>query len=328
MNFIDIIKILTLILSLTIIIFIIRLEFVSKLEKRISNYTVTSSTNNLSIIDSLIDLYNRLSNKFSVFFYKNSLFKRYISKKSISTKEKDILTAYKYLSKKTILAFIFLLIGIIIIATNNSNDFLYLIIIFILGYKSIDIYNYFYQKKIKKDIAISLEQAITILNNAFKSGKNITEAVLDVSNQMDGYISDEFNKIYKDINFGLGIEEAFIRFSKRINIKEVKYIATSICILNKTGGNYTNIFSIIEENYMNNMKIEAEKKALISSSIFLSRLLILMPIIIIFLVSTINYSYFSILFTNIIGIFIILIILLLYFTYIIIINKIMKVGDL
>lgn len=328
MNFIDIIKILTLILSLTIIIFIIRLEFTSKLEKRISNYTISSSNNNLSIVDSLIYLYDQLSKRLAIILNKKSLFKKYITKKSISTEEKDILEVYNYLSRKIILGFIFFVIGIMIIAINNSNDFIYLIIIFILGYKFLDIYNYFHQEKKKKEIAISLEQAIAILNNAFKSGKNITEAVLDVSNQMDGYIKDEFNKIYKDITFGLGIEEAFIRFSKRINIKEVNYISTSICILNKTGGNYTNIFNIIEENYMNNMKIETEKKALISSSIFLSRLLILMPIIIIFLISLINYNYFSILFNNIIGIFIISIILLLYISYIIIINRIMKVGDL
>ncbi|MDD3241504.1 MAG: type II secretion system F family protein [Bacilli bacterium] len=328
MDFIDIIKILTIVLSLAIIIFIIRLEFVSKLDKRISNYTFNYNQSNLSIIDSLIYLYNFMSNKLGIFLNKTLFFKKYFIKRSISPKEKDILDTYIIFSKKIVLSIVFLILGIVILSLNNNSNLLYLIVFLIIGYKYLDIYNYFHIKKVNKEIAISLEQAIAILNNAFKSGKNITEAVLDVCNQLDGHIKEEFNKIYKDISFGLGIEEAFIRFSKRINIKEVKYISTSICILNKTGGNYANIFNIIEENYMNNMKIESEKKALIASSIFLSRLLILMPILIIVLISLINYSYFSILFTNIIGLFIIFIILLLYILYIFIINKIMKVGDL
>ena len=50
-----------------------------------------------------------------------------------------------------------------------------------------------------------------------------------------------------DIEYGLEIEEVFKRFNERVDLAEVKYITTSLTILNKTGGNIIDVFSSIEK---------------------------------------------------------------------------------
>ena len=66
-------------------------------------------------------------------------------------------------------------------------------------------------------------------------------------------------KMYEDLEYGLEIEAVFKRFSLRVDLKEVKYITTSLTILNKTGGNIVDVFSSIEKTVFNNKKLDSTK---------------------------------------------------------------------
>ena len=76
----------------------------------------------------------------------------------------------------------------------------------------------------KKKIQDDLLKAVVIMNNSFKSGRNIMQAINTVEEELDGPIADEFKKISLDISYGLSIDTVFNRFYNRVGLEDAKYI--------------------------------------------------------------------------------------------------------
>ena len=118
------------------------------------------------------------------------------------------------------------------------------------------------------------------------------------------------------------------RDSYSFNLKEVKYITTSLTILNKTGGNIVDVFSSIEKTVFNNKKLDDELHNLSASSKALYRILVFIPIIFTFIIFLLDNTYFMPLFSNALGIIIIVLIVVIYIIYIILVKRIIKVKEL
>ena len=110
------------------------------------------------------------------------------------------------------------------------------IILSFLSFFMIDIILIIVYKKKRNNIEAGLLQAIVIMNSAFKSGKNIWQAINIVKTSTESPIKEEFEIISKDIDYGLDLLTVFERFYNRVKVEEVKYITTSLSLLNKTGG--------------------------------------------------------------------------------------------
>ena len=75
-----------------------------------------------------------------------------------------------------------------------------------------------------------------------------------------------------DIDYGLSLEVVFDRFYNRVKLEDIKYITSSLSLINKTGGNIVRVFGSIEKNFYDKKKIKDEMNSLTSSSIFIWRL--------------------------------------------------------
>ena len=302
-----------------------------KLEKRFSKYTINSSKNkSISLFDNLYNQYRDFLNKVSRVIGKLEIVKRSAKRydKYIEVFEKED-SNINFISKKIIVGFLFVMFVIVVklIEAELAKPF-EMVIPFLLGYITLDIvyaYKYLrYKKKIENDML----EAITVMNNAFKAGMSITQAVDLVAKELDGPISKEFKKIGMEISLGLDMETAFKRFSDRINLSEAIYLTASISVLNKTGGNIIKVFNSIEKTIFNRKKLENEFKALTSSSKLIMYVLIIVPIAFVLFISLINKDYFKVLFNNPLGIALLFIILIIYITYIVVVRKVMKVRGI
>lgn len=315
-------------LILVVMLFLIKYLKSIKLEKRFSKYTINSSKNkSISLLDNLYNQYNDFINKMS-----KNLNKINILKKS-SKKYKKYVIAFnldvdtmKIIGNKIVIGVLFIL-GFIIINLFRSKiiEPYEIFIPFILGYYILDIlyiYKYsLYRKKIEKDLI----DAITIMNNAFKAGRSIIQAIDMVSSELKGPISKEFKKISMEINLGLDIEVAFKRFADRIKLEEAIYLTSSLSILNKTGGNIIKVFDSIEKTLFSKRKLREELSSLTSSSKMIMYVLIFIPVVFAIFLNIINVGFFEPLFTTEIGILLLIIMIIIYVAYIIIVRKVMKV---
>ena len=168
-------------------------------------------------------------------------------------------------------------------------------------------------------------KAVMIMNNAFKSGKSTMQAVYIASRDLPSPINYEFKKIYKDMKYGLDASVVFDRFAKRVDIEEARYLASSLTILNKTGGNIVTVFSSIEKTLFDRKKLEEELKNLTSASNFVTKILLFVPIVFVLIIYMLNPEYFNPLFVSPLGYMLIIICIIMLAIYVYLLNKIMKV---
>lgn len=316
------------VLLVAVIILLLTIKRSLELERRISKFSIKPvKDNSLSLFDNFMNSYQKLVFKISESLEKSVFIKRYSAH---FDKYLPLTTTYEkgldFVSSKLIIGFIFVFIASFSKALKYTVLSLHEFIIpFSFGFFILDIVYFikykFYRSKMENDLL----QAIIIMNNAFKSGRSIVQAVELVTTELDGPIAKEFEKMNMELKFGLEIDIVFERFAKRVNIEEVTYLTASLSILNKTGGNIIKVFTSIEKSLFNKKKLNLELNALIGSSKIIVYVLFLVPILFVLLISLINPGYFNAFFTNPLGIILFIFMLIYYILYIVIVSKVMKV---
>lgn len=324
-----IIQIILVLVGISIIFYAIKQYQRLKLEKRFESFSlVTNNDHEISIFDGLANYVWKLIHKVSTILKKSQVLCNYSKRyeRHISVEEKELKEGMDYISMKFFIASFFVLLNIITIAFQliriNPMSF---IITFLIGFFLPDIVLKIKFKKKRKQIEEDLLKAIIIMNNSFKSGRNIMQAIATVKNELDGPIADEFKKIYLDINYGLSLEVVFNRFYERVKLEDAKYIASSLTLLNKTGGNIVKVFENIEKSFYNKKKLYNELNSLTAASVFVFRVLVALPFVFTLIIYILNPTYFSPLFASKIGFLFLFVIILLFSIYVYTIKKVLKV---
>ncbi len=324
-----IIQTLIMILLVGIIFYLILYNKSLKLERRISKYSIDSiKDDTVSLFDMLHDIYLKYVEKLSNTLKKSNVIKKYSLKynKYLTYEDNNDKGAMDFVSNKVYISLLFVVIIIFArIIEGKVPSFIDILVSLLLGFFLIDIYfkiyDYFKKKRIEQDLL----NAIIIMNNAFRSGMSMMQAIEIVSKELKGPISQEFKKMHLEIGYGLSLDVVFERFSKRVESEEVNYITSSLSILNKTGGNIIKVFSSIEKMLFDKRKLKQEMKSLTSSARMISKVLLAMPILFVVIITLLQRDYFKILITTNLGNVLLFMIVLLYALYALIVKKIMKV---
>ncbi len=332
MNYLSLIVQIGLIIFLLVIaFFLFRMSNTIRKDKRINRFSIEALTEKpKSLFDKLDNIYNNILNSLSKKLKKIKSFNKYSLKyeKYIEKHEKSKKDPMDFVSNKIIISILAIIITIISNAFRlRPFTFLQILFSLLFGFYLPDMFLILKEKRKHKQIENDLLKAVIIMNNAFKSGRSIMQAVEVVSNELTGPISEEFRKMHIDLNYGLDLEVVFERFSKRVDLEEVKYMASSLVILNKTGGNVVEVFSSIERSFIERKKLNDELKSQTSLSNFVFRILSVIPFMIFILVYFFNDDYFKPLFTTSIGRIILVIILVIYISYIIIVKRITRLKE-
>ena len=300
-----------------------------KLEKRFAKYSVDAVYDRrLSVMDSLTNFYMKVVSEITKSFSKSELVKKHTIKyKKVYPLYKDKYSDITDLFSVRILSSVIFLLVATLAKTLHAEIINSYEIIFSLTigfYVPLAIY-YSKYKIYRSRLENDLLQAIIIMNNAFKSGRSIEQAIELVSKELDGPIAEEFKKMHLEISFGLAIDVVFKRFALRIDLEEVNYLTASLSILNKTGGNIIKVFSSIEKTLFNKKKLRLELASLTGASRLIVYMLIAIPILFVISISLISPNYFEAFYSTPLGYILMTIILVIYITYIICVRKVMKV---
>ncbi len=310
---------------------IIRRYLSCKLNKRVKPYKVVPKREEtVSIIDHLISIYLSMAVKLSAFFNQHHLFTKYSQKfdKYLTYIVKDSYESMDYVSSKFIITIIINLLYFIVLGVRSIHfNIWHFLIINIVSFYALDAILIILYKSKQKIIEEQLLQAIIIMNGAFKSGKNIYQAVQIIKNELPNPIKEEFGIIAKDLDYGLDINVIFERFYERVKVEEARYITSSLSLLNKTGGSVVTVFNMIEKRFYNRLKIRNELKSLTATSKLLKNFLCFIPFAFVLFIMILDRSYFKVFFTSMPGIVVFGMIIFLYLTYVIIIRRIMKVDE-
>lgn len=300
-----------------------------KLETRINKYAVQPlKDKSPSLFDNITKPYNKLVEKISTYINKSVFIQKYATRyeKYINTVGSSYQKGIDFVSNKFIISVFFLIVAIISKTIQLEVMSIYEICFpMIFGFFAPDLIYISKYRIHRTRIENDLLQAIIIMNNAFKSGRSITQAIELVTTELEGPIAEEFKKMYLEISFGLSIDVVFKRFSDRVKLEEVTYLTASLSILNKTGGNIIKVFSSIEKSLFNKKKLKLEMASLTGSSKLIVYVLFIVPILFIAFISILNPGYFLPFFTSDFGIILLIFMIIYYIIYVISVQKIMKV---
>lgn len=324
------VQILIAIVLILCIFYIIKVRLDIKLEDKFDKYTVKKRVDNQqSIFDRLFSFFRNMIFKLSLYLKKSKVASDYgkTYEKYITYERIDKINGIDFVSIKIIAGLLLVLIYLVTEAVQNDKFSLAGILLsYLIGFFIVDLFLFIEYKRRRKEVSEDLLKAIIIMNNSFKSGMSIIQAIEIVKNELDGAIGDEFKKIYMDLSYGLTIEEAFTRFYERVRLEDVKFITSSLTLLNKTGGNIVKVFKSIEREFFDKKKLTDELKTVTASSVFIYRFLLSVPFVLGIFIYFLNPSYFSPLFTNPFGFLLFVFILIIYITYAFVIKRIMKVD--
>src|SRR5574344_72396 len=324
-----IIQIIILISLLILMQAIIRYRNSMNLERRFGKYSVKPRVDKTpSLFDKVIAFYDNLVITFSTVIRKSEFLVKYskrFDKYLLFTKDR-YKTGLDIVSSKILIAIIFLLIAVVSKALQYKTLAMYEIIFpLVIGFFVLDVI-YAIEYKIYRDkVENDLLQAIIIMNNAFKSGRSITQAITLVGNELTGVIGEQFKIMSKELSKGLSIDVVFKRFADRIDIDEVNYLTASLTILNKTGGNIIKVFSSIENSLFMKKKLRLELQSLTGSSKIIMWVLFCVPVAFVIIISLLSPGYFDPFFNNPVGIGLFVMMVIYYIIYILAVRKILKV---
>ena len=324
-----IIQLLMILVLLILIYILFRQKRILNLAKRFEPYSLISTSNKYSSLFDLINIYIwKLIHVTTKMISKSAVLKDYSLRyeKHIKYEDRDNILPMDYISIKFLLGFT--VVGLSIVsATFQLGKFTIMnfLISFLIGFFIPDIIIEIQYSRRRKKIEEELLEAIIMMNNSFKSGRNIMQSVEIVANELDGPIADEFKKINMDMTYGLSLETVFQRFYNRVQLEDAMYITNSLTLLNKTGGNIVKVFNTIEKNFFEKKKLKTEMHSLTSASIFVYRVLCILPFIFIFVIYILNPTYFEPMFKTTLGRLILLFIVLFYTLYILVIRKVLEV---
>ncbi len=321
------------IILIIIIVFLLTLKILNSIskEKRISNFSITAlSDKPISFIEKLQNLYYSVIKSISKTISKSKVCNEYSKKyeKFVVVDDTHKQTSMDFISKKILFSILAVLLSIISnILKFKMFSFIQILIAFLFGFFILDIFLKIRKKKEEKRIEQDFLKAVIIMNNAFKSGRSIMQAVELVSTELEGPISNEFKKILIDLTYGLELEVVFDRFASRVKLEEVKYMASSLVILNETGGKITKIFSSIERSFIERKRIKDEMNSTLALSNFVFKVLVAIPFIIFVLIYFMDPTYFIPLIKEPLGNLILVLIILIYIVYIVLVKKIVKIRE-
>lgn len=317
----------TILLAILIVIFIYNKSM--KLEERISRYSISPlKDTTVSLFDGISLKISNIMEKINKILYKSEFIKKYSKRytKYIKMNNQINKSSMDFISIKMISSIICIIIALFSKTIRFKVFTIYDIYIpLIFGFFLPDFIYYYKYKTYKKKLENDLLEAIIIMNNAFKSGRSITQAIELASKEITGPMAEEFKKMHLELSFGLELNVVFNRLYERIKIEEIAYLTASLTILNQTGGNIVEVFSSIEKSLFNKKKLRLELKSLTSGSKLIVNILMIVPLAFVLLIWIINPTYFLPLLTNKIGYILILIVVAYYILYIIIIRKLLKV---
>lgn len=323
-----IIQAICLIVIFALIIRIIKLFRVVKLEERLDPYVIKPLQNDaLSTSEKLRRIYKQFLNMFTSKLKKLVVATKYAKKLDKYAPVSGVhQSGFDILSGKIIIACALTVMAITIkVFQFKLLGSMETLVVFVLGFFVLDIYLFAKYKVFRWNLESDFTAAITIMNNSFKSGRSISQAIDIVSTEVGGVIGSEFKRMSLELLYGLDIEQVFKRFAKRVELEEANYLTASLTILNKTGGDIIKVFSSIERSLFDKRKLRLELKSLTSGSRIIVYILLGIPFFFVLIINFISPGYFLPFITTDIGRILLLFMIIYYIIFVVVVRKIMKV---
>jgi tight adherence protein B len=146
-----------------------------------------------------------------------------------------------------------------------------------------------------------LPDTITLLSNSLRAGSSFLQSIELVSRESPAPMGEEMSRVVREVNLGLGMEEALANLVRRIKSDDVDLMVTAIGVQQQVGGNLAEILDTIAFTIRERVRIKGEINTLTAQGRMSGYLVSFLPIGIAVVLNFINPAFMQPLFTQLIG---------------------------
>jgi tight adherence protein B len=146
-----------------------------------------------------------------------------------------------------------------------------------------------------------LPDTITLLSNSLRAGSSFLQSIELVSRESPAPMGPEMGRVVREVNLGLGMEEALANMVRRIKSDDLDLMVTAIGVQQQVGGNLAEILDTIAFTIRERVRIKGEIRTLTAQGRYSGYLVAFLPIGIAVTLNFINPEFMQPLFTELIG---------------------------
>jgi tight adherence protein B len=146
-----------------------------------------------------------------------------------------------------------------------------------------------------------LADTITLLSNSLRAGSSFLQSIELVSRETPAPMGEEMGRVVREVNLGLGMEEALANLVRRIRSDDLDLMVTAIGVQQQVGGNLAEILDTIAFTIRERVRIKGEINTLTAQGRMSGYLVAFLPIGIAITLNFINPAFMQPLFTQLLG---------------------------
>jgi tight adherence protein B len=166
----------------------------------------------------------------------------------------------------------------------------------VLGFFLPRFYVKYRQGKRMKDFNNQLSDAINLLANGLRSGYSLLQAMDAVAREMPPPMSEEFQRVVREIGLGLSNEQAMNNMLRRIPSDDLDLMITAINVQHEVGGNLAEILETISHTIRERIRIKGEIKVLTAQGMMSGYVISFLPLGLGLVLYAMNPSYIGAMF--------------------------------
>jgi len=143
-----------------------------------------------------------------------------------------------------------------------------------------------------------LGDTITLLANSLRSGYSLLQSMEMVARELPAPMSEEFDRVTREIGLGLTNEGALNSLYRRINSDDLDMLITAINIHHEVGGNLAEILDTIAHTIRERVRIKGEIRTLTAMARYSGYIVSGLPIVVAGVLFVMNQDYMSTLWTD------------------------------
>jgi len=151
-------------------------------------------------------------------------------------------------------------------------------------------------------VEAQLPDAMDLMSRALRAGHAFASALSMVGTEAQEPIAGEFKITSDEIGFGISIDNALNNLATRVPSPDMRYFVMAVVIQRETGGNLAELLGKLAELVRERFKLFAKVRVLAAEGKLSAWILTALPFCVAGAIQIMNPEYLSVLFTDVVGI--------------------------
>lgn len=151
-------------------------------------------------------------------------------------------------------------------------------------------------------IEAQLPDAMDLISRALRAGHAFPSALAMVGAEAQEPIAGEFKITSDEIGFGISVDNALNNLASRVPSPDMRYFVMAVIIQRETGGNLAELLGKLAELVRERFKLFAKVRVLAAEGKLSAWILAGLPFVVAGAVQLLNPKYLSVLFTDVMGV--------------------------